>query len=288
MDPIDRAGWTGPRRILGMKVWQAALLGVLGALDCLVVVAGLAIVLGAGMPALPAAPPPTATLPPPTAGPTLTPTLTETPLTMVFQFPTYTPLGRLAETDTPTAAPTAAMEGWVKYTVPAVEIWMPGTYAAGDPHKDAAAIVAALKQMGANFNWSVIEQQLKTSSENYVLWGIDSHQGNPAVVTNVAVAYDFPNPGEPLADYATHFVGAISDSFVLIESKNIRHPEYEVQRILLDTKDTQGTPMRIAMYAMRDGNIIWDMICFTAVDEMDARLPSFDQMAVSFRALATA
>jgi hypothetical protein len=255
MDPIDRAGWTGPRRILGMKVWQAALLGVLGALDCLVVVAGLAIVLGAGMPALPAAPP---------------------------------PLGRLAETDTPTAAPTAAMEGWVKYTVPAVEIWMPGTYAAGDPHKDAAAIVAALKQMGANFNWSVIEQQLKTSSENYVLWGIDSHQGNPAVVTNVAVAYDFPNPGEPLADYATHFVGAISDSFVLIESKNIRHPEYEVQRILLDTKDTQGTPMRIAMYAMRDGNIIWDMICFTAVDEMDARLPSFDQMAVSFRALATA
>jgi hypothetical protein len=286
MKSIDEAGWVAPRRILGMKIWQAALLGGLGMMDCLAVVVGLAIVFGSGLPSLPAAPPPTATPPPPTEGPTLTPTLSETPLTMVFQFPTYTPFGTPAETETPTATPTESTEGWVKFAVPAVEIWMPGTYAAGDPHKDAAAIVAVLQQMGANYNWSVIEQQLKTSPDNYVLWGIDSRQGNPAIVTNVAVAYDFPNSGEPLADYATRFVGAISDSFDLIESKNLRHPEYEVQRILLDTKDTEGTPMRIAMYAMRDGNIIWDMICFTAVDEMDSRLPSFDQMAVMFRALA--
>jgi hypothetical protein len=288
MKSIDQSGWIAPRRILGMKIWQAALLGGLGIMDCLVLVAGLAIVLGPSLSgfSLAAALPPTATPPLVTTGPTLTPTLTETPLTMVFQFPTYTPFGTPADTPTPTPGPESLMDGWVKFTVPKVEIWMPGTYAAGDPHTDAAAIVASLQQMGADYNWSVIEEQLRTSAQNYVLWGIDSHQGNPAVVTFVAIAYDFPNSGELLADYATRFVGAISDSFVLIEQKSIRHPEYEVQRVLLETKDSQGTPMRVALYAMRDGNIIWDALCFTAVDEMDARLPSFDQMVTTFRALA--
>jgi hypothetical protein len=288
MNFSNQADWeTGaPRRILGMKLWQAALLGGMATLDCLVLVVGMVILLGS-LPANSAAAglPPSATPKLPTAGPSLTPSLTETPLTMVFQFPTYTPFGTPAETVTPTPSGTDAMEGWVRFTVPEMEIWMPESFAAGKPQTDAGAIIASLKDKGANYNWDVIEEQLSSAAPNYVLWGIDSRQGNPSIVTNVAVVYDYPNPGEPLADYATRFIGAISDDFVLIEQSKLRHPLYEVERVVLETKDVEGVPMRIALYAVRDKNIIWNILCFTAADEMAERLPVFDQMTGTFQVL---
>jgi hypothetical protein len=290
MASFDKPGWehAAPRRILGMKIWQTALLIGLAAMDCLVLVAGLVFILGSVSPSAggKADLPPAETTPPP-AGPTLPPTPSATPITMIFQFPTYTPYGTPADTATLTPTATGLFDGWVKFAVPEVEIWMPGTYAAGDPHTEAAAIVASLQEKGADFNWSLIEESLTKSAENYVLWGIDSYQGNPAVVTNVAIAYDYPNPGQPLEEYATHFIGAVSADFILIEQQTIRHPVYEVERVIFETKETSQTPMRVALYAVRDGNIIWDVLCSTAIDEMGSRLPAFDQMVDSFRVLAS-
>ncbi len=291
MGSFDQADWEAgaPRRILGMKIWQAAILGGMVMMDCLVLVAGTAIVIGSISSSSPEVAavnhPSTSTPSRQMVGPTLAPTPSVTPLTMVFQFPTYTPFGTPADSPTRTPTSTDIFAGWVKFTVPEAEIWMPGTYAAGDPHTDIDAIIASLKEKGAEYNWEVIEEKLTTASENYVLWGIDSYQGNPAVVTNVAIAYDFPNSGESLSEYTTRFVGAISKDFLLIEQQKVKHPEYEVERAILETKDTSGTPMRIALYAVRDGNIVWDIICYTAVDEMNQRLPSFNQMVDSFRVL---
>jgi hypothetical protein len=292
MGSFDKADWGAgaPRRILGMKIWQAALLIGLAVMDCLVVVAGTAVVIGSISSASPkgaaASLAPTSTPKLQSIGPTLAPTPSETPLTMVFQFPTYTPFGTPADTPTFTPTSTDLFEGWVKFFVPEVEIWMPATYAAGDPHTEAKAIIASLKEKGANFDWDVIEKEMTTLAKNYVLWGIDSRQGNPAVVTIVAVAYDFPNPGESLPAYTTRFVSAISNKYLLIEQQKVNHPEYEVERAILETKDPSATPMRLALYAVRDGNIVWVILCYTAVDEMKERLPSFNQMVDTFRVLA--
>ena len=269
-----------------MKIWQAGLLGGLAVLDCLVLVAGAAILLGSP-PSSPAALPPTVTPLGQVAGPTLTPSLSATPLTMVFQFPTYTPFGTPAETSTPTPTPTDIMAGWVRFSVPEVEIWMPGSYAAGKPQTDAKAIIASLKEKGANYNWPAIEDDLTSATPNYILWGIDSYQGNPSFITHVMIAYDFSNPGEPLADYTTRFIGAQSQDFALIEQLKIKHPLYEVERAILEAKNAEGTPMRVALYAARDQNIIWVIICYTAADEMGERLRVFDQMVDNFQALAS-
>jgi hypothetical protein len=292
MGSFDKPGWenAAPRRILGMKIWQAALLIGLAAMDCLVLVVGLILIVGS-VPSSPSGGEAnlvrTATPLPQPAEPTLPPTPSETPLTMIFQFPTYTPYGTPADTATLTPTATGLFDRWVKFSVPEVEIWMPETFAAGDPHTEAQAIIASLQEKGANFNWPVIEEQLTTAPENYVLWGIDSYQGNPAVVSFVFIAYDFANPSQPLADYATQFIGAVSADFILIEQQTVRHPVYEVARVIFETKETSQTPMRVALYAVRNENIIWDVMCFTAVDEMDGRLPAFNQMVDTFRVLAS-
>jgi hypothetical protein len=284
----------GPRRILGMKSWQLAALGGMALMDCLVLAAGVAIVFGslssrssnriaAGIPT--AEPTQTeAAVPVPTGE--ASPSSPEPTATLDFLLATYTPLGTPADSPTPSPSATSSMEGWIKFSVREVELWMPGTYAAGNPHTDAKAIVASLKEMGANFNFENIEKNLTTSSPYYVFWGIDSLQGNPAIVTNVAVLYDYLNPGEPLADYTTRFIGAMSGDFVLIEQRKLTNPLYDIAQVILETKNSVDTPTRLVLYAIHDQGVVWDVLCITAVDEMNARLPVFDLMVATFRVLA--
>ncbi|MGB7540094.1 MAG: hypothetical protein WBM17_16250, partial [Anaerolineales bacterium] len=263
----NQADWDtrASRRILGMKIWQVALLGGMALLDCLVLVVGAVIILGA-VPSTPGAgsvagAPATATPVVPPLGATLAPSPSMTPLTMAFQFPTYTPYGTPAETFTPTPSVTAMMEGWVKFSVPEVEVWLPGSFAAGKPQTETDAIIASLKEKGANFDWDVIKEQLESVTENYVLWAIDSHQGNPDVITNITFMFDYPRPGEPLADYATQNVGAMSDSFHLIEQSSARHPEYESVLVILESNPDGGTATRLAIYSLRNQNLVWNIIC---------------------------
>jgi len=286
----NQADWdtSAPRRILGMKLWQVGLLGGMAALDCLVLVVGAVIILGA-IPATPggsvAGVPATSTPVVAPLGATVAPSPSITPITMAFQFPTYTPFGTPAETFTPTPSVTMMMEGWVKFSVPEVEIWMPGSYAAGNPLTGTDAIIASLKEKGANFNWDVIKEQLESITDNFVMWAIDSHQGDPDVVTNIAFVYDVPNPGEPLADYATRYVGAMSDSFRLVEQSSARHPEYEAVLVILEALDTTTTTTQIALYALKHEGLVWDIMCFTSADEMSERLPEFNRMVETFRVL---
>ena len=297
MDSEDNSVWNsaGSRRILGMKAWQVVLLGGMGLLDCLVLAVGVVIVFsstasrstGQVAEAIPTAEPtlPAAAVPVPTVDASLfTP---EPSATLNYLFPTYTPIGTFtADSPTPTASSTSSMEGWVKFSVRELEIWMPGSFAAGNPHTDAKTIVASLKEKGANYNFDKIESDLKTSTKDYVFWGIDSIQGNPAIVTNVAILYEYPHPGETMADYATRFIAMMSGDYMLIQQSSMPSPLYEIDQILMESKATSGTPMRVAIYAVRDQNIVWDVVCITAADEMGGRLPAFDLMVDTLRVLA--
>jgi hypothetical protein len=287
----DSSGWSpgAPRRILGMKVWQVLLLAGIAVMDCVVLVVGLAIVLGGKPSASPeqasaSSPPVPAGL---TVAPTLTPSPSETPLTMVFQFPTYTPYGTPPDTPTFTPTYTQLMTGWARFYTPLVEMWMPSSYAAGNPHIEANAIIASLKDKGAEFDWENLETRMDDAGDTIVFWGVDSRRGIPGVVTEVLVSYDFPNPGEPLADYANRFIGRVSDTFVVIEQRHVPHPLYELERLIMETKDVQGIPVRYALYAAREKNIVWDILCATASDEMNDRLIEFDLMVQSFRSLSS-
>jgi len=275
-----------------MKLWQLALLGGMAVMDCLALAVGGFLLSGSMQSKSPnqnsaaaqglALTKTAAALA--TAVPSPLPSETPTPLD--FLLPTFTPIGTLPASPTPSPLPTSEMEGWVKFSVREVEIWMPGSYAAGNPHTDAKAITASLKEKGANYNFSEIEKQLTSSVPNYVLWGIDSVLGNPSIITNVRILYDYPSVEEPLADYATHFIGAMSADLTLIEQRKINSTLFEIQRLILKSKSTQANPEQVVLYAVRDQNIIWDILCVTAPDEMTARLPTFDLMIATFRVLA--
>jgi hypothetical protein len=278
-----------PRRILGMKIWQAAMLGGMAVLDCLVLVVGVVIILGA----VPSAPggglaanaPATAT----PVVPPLGPSPSVTPLTMAFQFPTYTPYGTPAETFTPSPSATGVLDGWVKYTVPEIEVWLPQSYAAGEPQTEADAIIASLKEKGANpnINWSGVKNALEAQDEAIVLWAFDSFQGNPEILTNIAFIYGGYDAVEPLTDIATQFAGSMSDEYILIEQQSgVRHPEYEAVMVILEAKNTDGGPTETAaFYVLRARNEVWGILCDTASDEMDERLPIFNRMVETFRML---
>ncbi|MBN1438619.1 MAG: hypothetical protein JW929_04340 [Anaerolineales bacterium] len=259
-----------------MKPHQAALLLGLAALDCFAMAIGVTVIAGI----LLAAAKPKQTF----GGEAQTSPLPAfPPSTLASAIPTVTP--RFKPTESASAlSPTAEIEvEWRIFSVAEVEISMPATYAAGDPHTEAAAIVAALQELGADFDWTAIEEKLTGAAKSYVLWGIDSRQGNPAVVTNVAVAYDFPSPGESPADYASRFLDSISNQYSLLERLGLAHPAYEVERLLLLAFDEGGAQKQMAVYFVRDGNRIWDIFCYTAADEMETRLPVFDRMVDSFR-----
>ena len=284
-----------PRRILGMKLWQAAILGGMAVMDCLVLVVG-GVVVFSSMPSpasgalANAAPTATPVVPP--MGPTLAPAASETPLTMVFQFPTYTPFGTPAETMTLTPSPTGLMDGWVKYTVPEIEVRLPESYAAGEPQTEADAIIASLKDKGAypDFNWNGFKELLESQDEGIVMWAFDAYQGNPEVITNIGFIYGGYNSDEPLVDIATHIVGARSDNYALVEQQSsVRHPEYEGVMVMLEAKDSGDAPtLTAAFYVLRAQDQVWGIFCETAKDEMDDRLRTFDRIVESFRVLQTA
>jgi hypothetical protein len=276
MPSNDSTGWeTGAaRRILGMKIWQAVLLLVMAAMDCLVIVVGLAVVLG---PLLVNGVTSTASVA--TPQPAGEPAASITPITMLFNFPTYTPFG------TPAISPTPEdwMTGWTKISVPEVEIWMPDSYAAGDPHTEAQAILDALVDKGANYNWDYLLDQMTNAEPDYVLWGIDSHQGNPEIVTNVAVIYDTLARGESISEYAER---RTSEDSAVIEQGDFLHPLYQIVRLVLKATDPESEPIRFVLYSIKDDGSVWNILCVTGTDELEDRLPEFDKMAGSFQAFA--
>ncbi len=280
---------SAPRRILGMKIWQAAMLGGMAVLDCLVLVVGVVIILGAVPPTpgggLAANAPATGT----PVVPPLGPSPSVTPLTMAFQFPTYTPYGTPAETFTPSPSATGVLDGWVKYSVPEIEVWLPQSYAAGEPQTEADAIIASLKEKGANpnINWSGVKDVLEAQNEAVVLWAFDSFQGNPEILTNIAFIYGGYDAVNPLTDIATQFAGSMSDEYTLIEQQSgVRHPEYEAVMVILEAKNAGGGATETAaFYVLRARNEVWGILCDTASDEMDERLPIFNRMIETFRML---
>jgi hypothetical protein len=175
------------------------------------------------------------------------------------------------------------LTGWTKIAVPEAEIWMPDSYAAGDPHTEAQAILDALVDKGANYNWDYLLDQMTNAEPDYVLWGIDSHQGNPEIVTNVAVIYDTLARGESLAEYAER---RTSGDSVVIEQGGFLHPLYQIVRLVLKAADPESEPIRFVLYSVKDGGNVWNILCVTGTDELEDRLPEFDKMAGSFQAFA--
>ncbi|MBN2084436.1 MAG: hypothetical protein JW748_04365 [Anaerolineales bacterium] len=128
---------------------------------------------------------------------------------------------------------------------------------------------------------------LESQGEGVVMWAIDSYQGNPESITDIAFIYGGSDTGEPLMDIATSFVGLASADYIFVEQQSsVRHPAYEAVMVMLEAKDSGEAPTQTAaFYVLRAHNELWGILCETAKDEMNKRLPIFNRIVETFRAL---
>ena len=79
----------------------------------------------------------------------------------------------------------------------------------------------------------------------------------------------------------------MSDEYTLVEQQSgVRHPEYEAVMVILEAKNAgAGSAQTAAFYVLRARNEVWGILCETAGNEMDERLPIFNRMVESFRVL---
>jgi hypothetical protein len=278
--PSDQSTWTPTPglKILGMKPWQAGFLVIAGCLDCSVLAVGgwFALGLGGSPAAVPAASPTPAPLTQTLAAET-TPTDT-----LAAFYPTYTPSPE-GPVDTATLAPTQdPFAGWIKFENGQIDFMLPDTFAGGDPRHDAPAIMDSLRAKGANFDFDTLTQILTTAPKEAVFWAIDSHQGNPHVVTNLGIIADKSIGDEPLRDYATRVLGGLAADYNMVSERTIINPSYEIQQEIMGPKDSSASEMQLILYSIKDGDLVWVFLFFTGRDEMGDRLPMFDKIVSTF------
>jgi hypothetical protein len=275
-------------RILGMKPWQAAVMGIFLFLDFVVVAVGGYLVLSATPPAGQAvvAPPsaPTQTTAP-TEEPSPSPVPTETIQSLADLFPTYTPAGTDGDASLSTTSPSdAGSGGWVDYTSEQLALQLPDSYAAGNT-KSQAAIVMALKSKGADFNWTDVEKLLRGATSDTILIGIDSRSGAPPIFTSLQFLYMPVDPEAHMSDIVTGIIGGMAGTTQLVEQRQINNKFYEVEQVTLSLKDPALSDELRAVYVIKDSDVILEIICTTSTDEWQSRQTEFDQIVRTLQIL---
>jgi hypothetical protein len=178
---------------------------------------------------------------------------TWTPLPTWTLLPTRTPLG---PSPTPTVVDYKSLipEGWVQFTSGKAEMWMPGNFERADPGTNL--LLAKDKNAGQGF------------------------------ITNILLGMK-DVPGYELDDYireeVTYFPAYTSIiDMTLLEKKKLSIGSYEARRLKVETI-ILGIPVEAAMYVVKDGSKFWMITCSTYFEEYYDRLPTFDNVARTFR-----
>jgi hypothetical protein len=281
-DDRKESAYQANPRILGMKPWQAIVLIVFLALDCIVVVAGGYLV----MTMTPS------TNQPPAASPAQTPTSTQTPVptetvqSLAGLFPTDTPEGTGGGSPDSTATPTeVGAAGWSDYTSDQLAFQLPESYVAGIPKQDRAAILDALKSRNADQDWTSVDAMIQGASTDTVLVAVDSRTGAAGIITNLQFLYMPVDPAEHMSDIVTRIIGSMAGTMLLVEQRQIINRFYEVEQVTLAPKDPASSNVQVAVYILKDNDVIVAIIGGTSVDEWNARLKEFDQIVRTLQIL---
>jgi hypothetical protein len=270
------------RRILGMKVWQAAVLAGFIILDIVVVVVGLALVMSVPAPAAPSAPvvsPQPPTLPPLTSVATAASTPTET--MQPTETPTEKPFPTEAPDDTATPTRPAVPASWTEYTANGFTIQLPDSYAGGIPPKDVTAIVDSLEAKNAPFDLAKVRQWAQSYSQDTAFLGVDSIPGPDQFMVNLSIIYQNVDPDEPMADSVTRILGELAQGYTLSEQRQMINKYFEMQEVTMVPKDPALVSAQVAVYVMKSGDVLLGVICAGPVADWPDRLRQFDQIAKS-------
>lgn len=208
---------------------------------------------------------PTAT---PTARPTLTPTLE----------PTATATATITPSPTPSPLPTATPPpGWKKLESATIEVWAPASFVGGDPIKSKDAIINQLSAFGSAYtgSYQVIEQ----NAHLFLLYALDSRLGHTGFLTTFSVTHNRLLASGLIDPTATAL--QLPRQMTVLDKRNVAL-YYAAERTVA-TSQTQTNRVRHLVYTIKSTNYAWVLAFTTPEDEFFARLPVFEQIALTLR-----
>lgn len=249
-------------RYFGMTVFQLSSLAAVGLLDVIVLIAGMMVVVGSQasipMPEL------AHRLPTPLPQPTRTPASTATPK------PTATPI-----------------PDWEMFAGGGAELWLPASYAGGDPATEMETILAQLGASNSNFV-QIVEAEQQLSQTPYALFAFDTNLGEAVSPTTVQVSRESlsANPKITLDEYLNAFIQKLPPDTRLVDRRIETLDNVEAGRLFVEYKFMDlGLDLfrKRAIYAVRVGNTMWVVQYLTERDDFPERWPVFEESIRTFR-----
>ncbi len=254
------------QRIMGMTVLQLVIVIGMGCAACGVLGAGVWYVAGSPVPALPVV-----STHPATSTVTLTPSPTFTPL----------PTSTITLTPTPTALPYKALipQDWSQYKNNNVEIWLPQDFVfVPDQSQYNTDLVKSLRALGAND----LADQLENNPPTYEL--LFTRPADQTVYMTTVSLQKIPLNGADLDTFADKSNAALSPAFMVLERKPFSFYGSEGLRIVVQA-NFNSNYVGFVTYLRQDGDSVWEVACDANLNDFYDLLPTFDQMAHTFRPL---
>ena len=183
-------------------------------------------------------------------------------------------------TSTPTETPYEASipQGWKQYVTDQYEIWLPDEFVVESPSDFNNSMVQGLKKVGQDD----LSQQLQDNPPAYTL---TFHKDTPGQYIETAIY--LKQQSLQSSDFETYVDTRFSNlpvTFTFVERKDF--PMYHAQgvRAMLQA-NFNTTSVGYVYYMVQDGDIAWEIGCNATLDSFYTILPTFDQIAETFRAL---
>jgi len=165
-----------------------------------------------------------------------------------------------------------------------VQIMLPGSYVLGDIENDLPILIEALSARADPEEAANTQSLYDQYGDDIMLWAFDSKSQNNAQ-TSVIVLRNEEFAGLPLfliKPLTNLFIGEEVDT---LEQEIIEINGRDTLRLLTQS-DNAGVITVQVYYVFKDSSKLWIVAFFTTLDELDTRLPDFDQSVGSFQVLS--
>ncbi len=165
-----------------------------------------------------------------------------------------------------------------------VQIMLPGSYVLGDIENDLPILIDALSAMADPEGAADAQSLYGQYEDDIMLWAFDS-KSQKSAQTSVLVLKN-----EEFAGLSLWLIRSLTNLFIGEEADTLEQEIIEMDGRdtlrLLTKSENAGVITAQAYYAFNDSSKLWIVAFFTTLDELDTRLPDFDQSVSSFQVLS--
>lgn len=178
----------------------------------------------------------------------------------------------------------AVSDVFTPYSSRGVQIMLPGSYVLGDIENDLpilTEVLSARSDPEAAANTQLLYDKY---GDDIMLWAFDSKSQNNAQTSMIVLK------NEEFAGLPLFLIKPLTNLFIGEEVDTLEQEIIEINGRdtlrLLTQSDNAGVITAQVYYVFNDSSKLWIVAFFTTLDELDTRLPDFDQSVGSFQVLS--